>query len=139
MKQIRTYTLACLALLLTSCNNDGGDFSDGTHTGNRNAVSVTFSLSSAVKSATGELMNNVVYPTATEGILVGEQHTKTVYLYIFQGQGEEGTCVACENVGWEEYFGDDLPVTVLSDVMGTIPYEVLTSISNRVKRVYFQD
>ena len=76
MKQIRTYTLACLALLLASCNNDRGDFSDGTHTGNRNAVSVTFSLSSAVKSATGELMNNVVYPTATEGILVGEQHTR---------------------------------------------------------------
>ena len=124
MKQIRTYTLACLALLLASCNNDGGDFSDGTHTGNRNAVSVTFSLSSAVKSATGELMNNVVYPTATEDILVGEQHTKTVYLYIFQGQGEEGTCVACENVGWEDYFGDGLPVhTDESKMTYEIAYE----------------
>ena len=36
-------------------------------------------------------------------------------------------------------FGDDLPVTVLSDVLGTIPYEILTSVSNRVKRVYYQD
>ena len=36
-------------------------------------------------------------------------------------------------------FGDDLPVTVLSDILGTIPYEILTSVSNRVKRVYFQD
>lgn len=36
-------------------------------------------------------------------------------------------------------FGDDLPVTVLSDVLGTIPYEILTSVSNRVKRIYFQD
>ena len=36
-------------------------------------------------------------------------------------------------------FGDDLPVTILSDVLGTIPYEILTSVSNRVKRVYFQD
>lgn len=36
-------------------------------------------------------------------------------------------------------FGDDLPVTVLSDVLNTIPYEVLTSVSNRVKRVYYQD
>lgn len=35
-------------------------------------------------------------------------------------------------------FGDDLPVTVLSDLLDTIPYEVLTSVSNRVKRVYFQ-
>ena len=36
-------------------------------------------------------------------------------------------------------FGDELPVTVLSDVLGTIPYEILTSVSNRVKRVYFQN
>ena len=36
-------------------------------------------------------------------------------------------------------FGDDLPVTVLSEILGTIPYEILTSVSNRVKRVYFQD
>lgn len=35
-------------------------------------------------------------------------------------------------------FGDELPVTVLSDLLDTIPYEVLTSVSNRVKRVYFQ-
>lgn len=36
-------------------------------------------------------------------------------------------------------FGDDLPVTVLADILDTIPYEILTSVSNRVKRVYFQD
>lgn len=36
-------------------------------------------------------------------------------------------------------FGDDLPVTVLSDAAGTIPYEILTGISSRVKRIYFQD
>ena len=36
-------------------------------------------------------------------------------------------------------FGDELPVTILADVLGTIPYEILTSVSNRVKRVYFQD
>ena len=32
-----------------------------------------------------------------------------------------------------------LPVTVLSDILETIPYEILTSVSNRVKRVYYQD
>ena len=36
-------------------------------------------------------------------------------------------------------FGDDLPVTALSATLGTIPYEVLTSVSDRVKRVYYQD
>ena len=36
-------------------------------------------------------------------------------------------------------FGEELPVTTLSDAIDTIPYEVLTGISNRVKRVYYQD
>ena len=36
-------------------------------------------------------------------------------------------------------FGDNLPVTTLSDVLGTIPYEILTSVSGRVKRIYYQD
>ena len=38
-----------------------------------------------------------------------------------------------------EIFGSHLPVTVLSDVLDTIPYEVLTGVSGRVKKVYFQD
>jgi alanine racemase len=36
-------------------------------------------------------------------------------------------------------FGEDLPVTVLSDIVETIPYEILTGISTRVRRVYYQD
>ncbi len=38
-----------------------------------------------------------------------------------------------------EIFGKNLPVTVLSTVLDTIPYEVLTAVSGRVKKVYFQD
>ncbi len=38
-----------------------------------------------------------------------------------------------------EIFGDHLPVTTLSDALDTIPYEVLTGISNRVKRIYFDE
>jgi len=49
------------------------------------------------------------------------------------------TDIACQEGDRVEVFGDHLPVTALSDIMGTIPYEVLTGISNRVKRVYFQD
>lgn len=49
------------------------------------------------------------------------------------------TDIKCKEGDSVEIFGDDLPVTVLSDVLDTIPYEVLTGISNRVKRVYFQD
>lgn len=36
-------------------------------------------------------------------------------------------------------FGEELPVTVLSDATGTIPYEMLTAVSSRVKRVYYKD
>ena len=48
------------------------------------------------------------------------------------------TGIDCKEGDQVEIFGDNLPVTVLSDVLDTIPYEVLTGISNRVKRVYFQ-
>ena len=48
------------------------------------------------------------------------------------------TDIPCGEGDSVEIFGEDLPVTVLSDAIGTIPYEILTGISNRVKRVYFQ-
>ncbi|MDE5704115.1 MAG: alanine racemase, partial [Bacteroidales bacterium] len=35
-------------------------------------------------------------------------------------------------------FGKDWPVTRMADALGTIPYEVLTGISPRVKRIYYQ-
>ena len=49
------------------------------------------------------------------------------------------TDIPCKEGDSVEIFGKNLPVTVLSDVLETIPYEVLTSVSNRVKRVYYQD
>lgn len=49
------------------------------------------------------------------------------------------TGIDCKEGDSVEIFGEALPVTVLSDVMQTIPYEMLTGISKRVKRVYFQD
>lgn len=36
-------------------------------------------------------------------------------------------------------FGQDLPVAILAKWAGTIPYEILTNISQRVKRVYFEE
>jgi alanine racemase len=49
------------------------------------------------------------------------------------------TDIDCKEGDKAEIFGDHLPITVLSDVLDTIPYEVLTSISKRVKRVYYQE
>ena len=49
------------------------------------------------------------------------------------------TGIPCKEGDMVEIFGEHLPVTILSDILDTIPYEVLTGISNRVKKVYFQD
>ena len=36
-------------------------------------------------------------------------------------------------------FGDEYPVTNIAEDLDTIPYEILTGISQRVKRIYFQE
>jgi Alr-MurF fusion protein len=38
-----------------------------------------------------------------------------------------------------EIFGSQIPVQTLANVLNTIPYEIFTTISERVKRVYFQE
>ncbi len=49
------------------------------------------------------------------------------------------TGIDCQEGDMVEIFGEHLPVTDLSARLDTIPYEVLTGVSNRVKRVYYQD
>jgi alanine racemase len=36
-------------------------------------------------------------------------------------------------------FGDGYPISKLAEALGTIPYEILTGISRRVKRIYFHE
>ena len=36
-------------------------------------------------------------------------------------------------------FGDQLPIQEIADKLQTIPYEILTSISRRVQRLYFYE
>ncbi|MFO8234103.1 MAG: bifunctional UDP-N-acetylmuramoyl-tripeptide:D-alanyl-D-alanine ligase/alanine racemase [Bacteroidales bacterium] len=36
-------------------------------------------------------------------------------------------------------FGDEIPVSELAEKLNTIPYEIFTGISNRVKRIYYQE
>jgi len=49
------------------------------------------------------------------------------------------TDISCEVHDKVELFGENLPVTQLAKWMDTIPYEVLTSISSRVKRVSYSE
>ena len=49
------------------------------------------------------------------------------------------TDIPCQEGDSVEIFGDNLPPTTLAEWLDTIPYEILTSVSNRVKRIYYQD
>ncbi len=49
------------------------------------------------------------------------------------------TDAQCEVGDKVEIFGKHTPIDQLSDARGTIGYEILTSISPRVKRVYFRE
>ena len=49
------------------------------------------------------------------------------------------TGIDCKVGDSVEIFGTQAPLQRLADVLGTIPYEVLTSVSPRVKRVYYRE
>ena len=49
------------------------------------------------------------------------------------------TDIDCKEGDIVEIFGKELPVSTIAEWLETIPYEVLTSVSNRIKRVYYSD
>ena len=49
------------------------------------------------------------------------------------------TGIDCKEGDDVEIFGNNLQVTQLAEWIDTIPYEILTSVSTRIKRVYFTD
>ena len=49
------------------------------------------------------------------------------------------TDIDCKEGDSVEIFGPQLSITKLSDVAQTIPYEVMTAVSNRVNRIYFRE
>lgn len=71
--------------------------------------------------------------------LVGGQRAEYVGNICMDVAMVDVTGIPCQEGDSVEIFGPNLPVTTLSDTIGTIPYEVLTAVSNRVKRIYFQD
>ena len=49
------------------------------------------------------------------------------------------TDIPCEEGDLATIFGEGLPPSELASLCGTIPYEILTGIAPRVKRIYFED
>lgn len=49
------------------------------------------------------------------------------------------TDIPCQEGDQVTLFGAELSPSTLAEIVDTIPYEILTSVSNRVKRVYYQE
>ena len=49
------------------------------------------------------------------------------------------TDIDCREGDRVEIFGEQLPVEEMAGWLDTIPYEILTSVSSRVKRVYYRE
>ena len=49
------------------------------------------------------------------------------------------TDIACNEGDEVIIFGESYPISEIAKAAGTIPYEILTTISRRVKRIYFQE
>jgi alanine racemase len=49
------------------------------------------------------------------------------------------TGIDCKEGDTVEIFGPNLPAATIAEWLETIPYEVLTSVSTRIKRVYYSD
>lgn len=49
------------------------------------------------------------------------------------------TDIDCNEGDTVEIFGNNLSVNTIAEWLDTIPYEVLTSVSNRIKRIYYSD
>ena len=49
------------------------------------------------------------------------------------------TDIDCKEGDIVELFGENIRVEEIADTLGTIPYEILTTVSSRVKRVYFRE
>ena len=49
------------------------------------------------------------------------------------------TDIECNEGDTVEIFGEKIDISYLADTLSTIPYEILTSVSPRVKRVYYRE
>lgn len=49
------------------------------------------------------------------------------------------TDIKCEEGDTAIIFGKDLPVTLIAETINTIPYEILTNVAQRVKRIFYEE
>ncbi len=96
---IKSTYLALIAgatMLLAGCSRDAEPV---TPDKKGEAVTLRMKVSTRAHAADG---SPITYPTDS---IIGEQHTTTAYIYVFEGRGNDATYTGFfANVGWSEYF-----------------------------------
>lgn len=72
-------------------------------------------------------------------VLVGGKRCPTIGNICMDACMIDVTDADCTVGSRVEIFGTQVPVKELSDALQTIPYEILTAVSSRVKRVYYRE
>ena len=72
-------------------------------------------------------------------VLINEQRAKVIGNVCMDLIMVDVTNIEANEGDQVEIFGDNLTITEMAGWLKTIPYEILTSVSRRVKRVYFQE
>ena len=72
-------------------------------------------------------------------VIINNRRAKIIGIIAMDMLMVDVTEIECTEGDEVEVFGENITVTELSDKIGSIPYEILTKISPRVKRIYFQE
>ena len=72
-------------------------------------------------------------------VIIGDTRAKIVGIIAMDMLMVDVSEIECKEGDEVEVFGENISVNEVSEKIGTIPYEVLTKISPRVKRIYFQE
>lgn len=97
------YLLSLCTMVLAGCSEKGRIVPEPQPV--QGGVYITLGVKSVSETGTGGTAD-IEYPVDEGGVMGGNQHVKTVYLYIFS---ESGEYLACEDIGWEDYFSSGLP------------------------------
>lgn len=72
-------------------------------------------------------------------VLVNGQEASTIGNICMDATMIDVTDIECVEGDSVEIFGETMPLQRLADSIDTIPYEILTSVSPRVKRIYYRE
>lgn len=72
-------------------------------------------------------------------VLINDHYAPTIGNICMDATMVDVTGIECKEGDAVEIFGENIPVQELADSLSTIPYEIFTSISPRVKRIYYRE